>query len=267
MIPILKGNIGKVTILLLILFTSTFLVPILPFQDPLRISLDERLSPPSLQHPFGTDELGRDVFSRVLYGFATTIRVSIFALLSSLVIGVILGGVAGYLYGTWVDNTFNWVISFIFSLPFLLIMVSIMSLMKPDIFNAYIILTLIMWVNPARIVRAEVIRTKDLDYVTALKAFGASEIHTLSRAILPVCVQSAVIFSVSYLPEIIGLEAGLSFLGLGVQPPYPGLGKMIFDGLNYIYSAPWIALFPAAALFLLVLFINVILRFYGKQND
>ena len=131
-----------------------------------------------------------------------------------------------------------------------------MSLMKPNIFNAYLILSLIIWVNSARIVRAEVAATKNLVYVTALRAYGASETHILLRAIMPGCMQSAIIFSVSYFPEIIGLEAALSFLGLGVQPPYPGLGKMIFDGLNYIHSAWWLSFFPAAFLFLLVLLIN-----------
>jgi peptide/nickel transport system permease protein len=113
-----------------------------------------------------------------------------------------------------------------------------------------------MWVNPARLVRAEVLRTATLDYVTAARALGSPEPRILFRTILPTCLGSAVIFSVSYLPEVVALEAGLSFLGLGVQPPAPGLGKMIFDGLSFVYSAWWISLFPAAMLFLLVLVVN-----------
>jgi len=261
---ILKRNVSRPIFFLFILFSSTFVIPLLPLQDPLNIALDERLLPPSGEHPFGTDELGRDVLSRTVSGFATTVKVSIFALLSSLAIGIFLGGLAGYFYKTWVDDIFNWTVSFIFSLPFLLIMASIMSIMKPGIFKAYLILTFIMWVNPARIVRAEVIRTKNLDYVVATRAFGASEAYTLAYAILPCCIESAFIFSVSYLPEIIGLEAGLSFLGLGVQPPYPGLGKMIFDGLSYIYSAWWLSFFPAMILFVLVLVVNGFNFLYKK---
>ena len=262
-----KGPIAKVIILLTLLFASSFLVSLLPVQDPLQISLDERFSPPSLQHYFGTDELGRDVFSRVMNGYATTIKVSIFALVSSLGIGIVIGGSAGYFYKTWVDSVFIWVVSLIFSLPFLLVMAAIMSLMNPNIFNAYLILTLIIWVNSARIVRAEVAATKNLDFVTALRAYGAMETYILSRAIMPGCIHSAVIFSISYFPELIGLEAALSFLGVGVQPPYPGLGKMIFDGLSYIHSSWWLSFFPAAFLFLLVLLINVFVSAIQKTNE
>lgn len=172
---LIKGKLQYTLILLIILLSFTFLIPALPLTDPLSISLTQRLQPPSFQYPFGTDDLGRDIFSRSLHGFALTVKVSILALLSSLMIGVFFGGIAGYLYDTWVDKIFNWIISLIFSLPFLLVMASIMSLMEPNIFNAYLILTLIMWVNPARIVRAEVIKTVNLPYIIALRAYGASE--------------------------------------------------------------------------------------------
>jgi len=264
MMPSFRTGMVNLILFLSILVFSTFLVPKIPFQDPLFIALDEKLLSPSFTHPFGTDDLGRDVLSRVFHGYSITIRVSVFAILSSLIIGIILGGIAGYYYKSWLDNLFNWVVSLIFSLPFLLIMGSIMSLLKPSIFNVYIILSLVMWVNPARIVRTEVIRTKSLDYITALKAFGAPDSFILFRTILPVSLSSAFIFSVSYLPEIIGLEAGLSFLGLGIQPPYPGLGKMIFDGLKYIYSAWWISFFPATILFGIVLTTNYFIRYINK---
>jgi peptide/nickel transport system permease protein len=253
---ILKRDTFKIVSVLCLLFLSTFMIPVIPMQDPLAISLTERFSSPSFHHPFGTDELGRDLLSRTLSGAATTMKVSLFALLSSLFIGIIFGGIAGYLYQSWVDKMFNWIVSLIFSLPFLLIIVSVLSVIEANIFNAYLILTLIMWVNPARIVRAEVVRTRKQLYVTALRSYGASETHILFTAVLPVSIQSAVIFSVGYLPEIIGLEAGLSFLGLGVQPPNPGLGKMIFTGLNYLYSSWWISFIPAAFLCIIVLIIN-----------
>ena len=254
---ILNTSVTRGSVFLLTMMLSTYLIPLLPLQDPLHIVLEERLFPPSFpNHPFGTDELGRDIFSRSLYGFATTVRVSIFALLTSLGIGIFFGGLAGYLYKTWIDNVFNWIVSLIFSLPFLLIMASMMSLLGPSIVKAYMVLTLVMWVGPARIVRAKVIKTKNLDFVRVIRSFGASEVYILFHAILPVCIRSAFIFSVSYLPEIIALEAGLSFLGLGVQPPSPGLGKMIFDGLTYIHAVWWLSLFPAGLLFATVFLIN-----------
>lgn len=256
----------NIILFLFILFIIGILIPYLSFQDPLKMDLDKKLTKPSLQYWWGTDELGRDIFCRVLHGFSTTICVSIFALLSSLFIGICLGGIAGYLYGTLVDWIFNWVVSLIFSLPFLLIISSVMSVIKPGIFNAYIILTCIMWVGPARITRAEVIKTKNLSYVLASKAFGCLGWRILLLTIMPATVESAFAFSISYLPEIIGLEAGLSFIGLGVQPPYPGLGKMIFDGLNYIYSAWWMAFFPAMILFVTVMFINLFMV-WDKRKD
>lgn len=248
------------------IFVIAILVPNLSPHNPLEIDLNKKFIEPSLQHFWGTDELGRDVLSRALHGFSTTICVSIVALVSSLVIGICLGGIAGYLYNTWVDWTFNWIVSLIFSLPFLLIMASIMSIIKPDIGNAYMILTCIMWVGPARITRAEVIKTRNLGYVLSAKAFGYPEWHILLLTIIPATVESAFTFSISYLPEIIGLEAGLSFLGLGIQPPYPGLGKMIFDGLNYIYSAWWLALFPALSLFLIVMVINLFVMWDRRRS-
>ena len=255
-----KGKLViKIGIFLSVLLLVSVFIPYLSTQNPLEINLDIKLMSPSLYHLWGTDELGRDIFSRVLNGFSTTIRVSILALLASLVIGICLGGIAGYCYGTWVDWIFNWIVSLIFSLPFLLIMASSMSIAGPGIVNAYIILSLIMWVGPARITRAEVIKTKSLGYVITAKAYGYPGWRILLLTIMPATVESAFIFSISYLPEIIGLEAGLSFLGLGVQPPHPGLGKMIFDGLNYIYSGWWLAFFPAMTLFVTVLLINLFL--------
>ena len=262
-----KGKLViKIGIFLSVLLLISIFIPYLSPQNPLEINLDTKLMSPSLQHLWGTDELGRDILSRVLNGFSTTIRVSIFALLASLVIGICLGGIAGYLYGTWVDWIFNWSVSLIFSLPFLLIMASIMSITGTGIVNAYIILSLIMWVGPARITRAEVIKTKSLGYVVTARAYGYPGWRILLLTIMPATVESAFTFSISYLPEIIGLEAGLAFLGLGIQPPYPGLGKMIFDGLNYIYSAWWMAFFPAMTLFSLVMSINMFMSLSKRKR-
>lgn len=232
-------------------------LPFLASKDPLAIDLDARLLSPSKIYLFGTDDLGRDLLSRVLHGFSTTVTVSVAALVSSLMIGILIGLIAGYYYRRWPDALFNWVVNLIFSLPFLLVMAAVLSLTTPSLGKAYIVLTGIMWVGPARIVRAEVTKTLPLGHVVAERAMGSPEWRILKNSVLPVCVRSATIFSFTYLPEVIGLEAGLSFLGLGAQPPEPALGKMIFDGLNHLYSAWWIVLFPALALLLLVVAINI----------
>ena len=234
--------------------------------DPLKIHLEERLNPPGHKYLCGTDELGRDILSRILVGFSKTLNVSILTLFSSFFIGVIAGSVAGVFYGTFVDRAFNWVASMLFSLPFLLIIAAIMSLMEKNLFNAYLIMTAVIWVSPARIVRAGVIKAGSSEFVLAERAMGMPDWKILCRSLIPSSITPAFIFSFKYFPEIIGLEAGLSFLGLGVQPPQPGLGKMIYDSINYLHSAWWYALFPALLLFVIVLVSNLFYSRIGNQG-
>ena len=235
--------------------------------DPLGIHLLERLTPPDHTHFFGTDELGRDIFSRVLVGFSNTIKVSIMTLFSSFFIGLILGSIAGAFYGTLIDRVFNWIAAMLFSLPFLLIIAAVMSLMEKNLFNAYLVMTSIIWVSPARIVRAGVIKTMSAPFVLTERAMGMREWKILLRSLIPASIQPAFIFSFRYFPEIIGMEAGLSFLGLGIQPPHPGLGKMIFDSINYFYSAWWYAFFPAFFLFSVVCISNIFYRYFANKSE
>ncbi|RJX17052.1 MAG: ABC transporter permease [Desulforudis sp.] len=262
------NNSNRTILLALCLITVFFLViPWCSKYDPLVISMTERLLPPSQIHWLGTDDLGRDLLSRVLHGIALTLTVSVVALLSSLFIGALLGALAGYYYSRWPDRLFCWIADFLTSLPFLLVVAAILSVVGPGLVKAYAVLTAIMWTNPARIVRAEVIRTLLLDYVVAERAMGAPEWKILFVTVLPTCVDSAVLFSVGYLPEIVALEAGLSFLGLGVQPPQPSLGKMIYDSVTYIGTASWVALSPATALFLIVLIIQGVAWAVGTRRS
>jgi peptide/nickel transport system permease protein len=234
--------------------------------DPLEIHLVEKLTPPNEIYLCGTDELGRDILSRMLGGFSNTIKVSIMTLFSSFFIGVVIGSIAGIFYNTLIDRVFNWVAAMFFSLPFLLIVTAVMSVMEKSLFNAYLVMTAIIWVSPARIVRAGVITVKSRDFVLAERAMGMPEWMILFRSLIPATVQPAFIFSFKYFPEIIGMEAGLSFLGLGVQPPYPGLGKMIFDSINYLYSAWWYAFFPAFLLFVMVCLSNLLYRRISSES-
>lgn len=245
-------NPWQLVTVLAVLAILALLLPWIAPHDPLAVSIEGRLTPPDGAHWLGTDELGRDVLSRVLHGAALTVSVSIAALLTSLVIGVILGAGAGYFYNRWPDHVFRWVTDFTMAVPFIILIASVLSLTGPGVLKAYAVLAAIIWVSPARIVRAEVIKTLPLDYVLAERSIGTPEWQVLFFTVVPACFKTALIFSVGYLPEIIALEAGLSFLGLGVQPPHPGLGKMIFDGINFVSSAWWIAVSPAATLFLVV---------------
>ena len=230
-----------------------------PLPDPVAMKVTASLTPPGAPgHPWGTDELGRDVFSRAIHGLSATLRVSVLALVTAVAIGVVVGGAAGYLAGGGTDAVVNWLMDLVLSLPFLLVMAAVLSVTSPGLGNAYTVLAGIMWVHPARVVRAEVARRRKLGYVLASRALGVTELRILTLKLLPSAMRPAVLLSVSYLPEIIALEAGLSFVGLGAQPPDPGLGKMIFDGLPYIHSAWWLTVYPAVLLFITVLAINII---------
>lgn len=233
--------------------------------DPITIQLENKLISPGERFLCGTDELGRDIFSRILVGFSNTIKVSIMTLVTSFFIGIIAGSIAGFFYNTLIDKVFNWLAAMLFSLPFLLIIVSIMSLMEKTLFNAYMVMTAVIWISPARIVRAGVVKALSSEFVLAERAMGMPEWKILFRSLLPNSITPAFIFSFKYFPEIIGMEAGLSFLGLGVQPPHPGLGKMIFDGINYLGSAWWYAFSPALLLFVIVLLSNLFYSWIGNR--
>jgi peptide/nickel transport system permease protein len=226
--------------------------PIIPSQDPLAINLDNKLLAPSAQYLLGTDELGRDLLSRLLQGVSTTLGVSLAALIVSAFIGIVMGALAGYYHRRWFDTLFVGVANFLSSLPALLVVAAVLGVMGSSLVKAYIVLTALMWVAPGRIMRADVIRVSRLGYVSATRALGASDSYIIFKVILPNCVRGAILFSLSYFPEIIALEAGLSFLGFGIQPPQPSLGRMIFDGVGQLYAAWWMAFFPALALTMIV---------------
>jgi len=260
------NNIFYLIVFLTLLLLAGYVARYIPVHDPLALDLQNRLSAPDHTYIFGTDELGRDIFSRVVTGYGNTISVSVFAFVTSFLIGVLAGGVAGYYYNTMVDHAFNWIVTIIYSIPFILTIIAVSSVMEKNLVNAYLVLTAVIWVGPARIVRAGVIKAASSDFIKMERALGKSELAILFKSLVPLSVQPAFIFSFKYFPEIVGLEAGLSFLGLGVQPPHPGLGKMIFDGSGYLYAAWWYAFFPAVTLFMVVLMANGFVAMVNRKD-
>lgn len=245
LLPIIAG--------LLTLAGATQVMPFLAPHDPLQLDPTGALAPPGASHWAGTDELGRDVFSRVLSAVATTVTVSILALISALGIGIVVGAIAGYFHRRWPDRLLMWVADVLTAIPFLILVAGILALWGGGLAKAYAVLSLVMWTNTARQVRGQIIVMMPLEWVASHRLSGLRESTILFKRVLPNCLGPALLFSFAYLPEVIGLEAGLSFLGLGVQPPDPGLGKMIFDGTAYIGSAWWICVGPALALALVVI--------------
>lgn len=254
----MRAETQRALLAALVLFVAAVLFRVLPYQDPLAIDLSMRLLEPSSEHFLGTDDLGRDLLGRVVLGTSNSLLLSLLAIAAATLIGLVLGLVAAQ----WRDSYVDWLISgvgdVLMSLPFLLVIAGVLSVVGPSLQNAYVVLVAVMWVAPARVARAEATRMHSLKYVLAARGIGMSKWRINTHVIAPVCAESCVTFAFSYLPEVIGLEAGLSFIGLGIQPPTPSLGKLIFDGLNFVGTHWWLALSPAAFLVVCVLFIQAV---------
>lgn len=228
--------------------------------DPVRRSPDlaaDRLAPPSLAHPFGTDELGRDVFSRVLVGARVSLQVGFVAVGISLLAGVALGLVAGF-YGGRLDDLVMRSMDVLFAFPWILLAIAIVAVLGPGITNAMVAIGVVFTPIFARITRASVLSVREEIYVRAARSLGASDLRLLRRHILPNILAPIIVQTSISLAFAIINEAALSFFGLGVQPPAPSWGRMLAEGRGFIQQAWWMALFPGLAIFVTVLAFNLV---------
>lgn len=227
-------------------------------QDPAHIDLAVRLSPPSATHWFGADELGRDIFSRIIFGARISMLVGTCVVTFSLTLGLIIGAVAGY-YGGRVDRFVNIVVMNAFlSFPGILLAIAFVAFLGPGIFNVILALSLGGWVGYARLVRAQVLAVREREFVEAARALGASDRHILVRHILPNIIAPVIVQGAIGMAGAVLAEATMSFLGLGVPPPTASWGSMLSDGRSHLFDAPHLVLFPAAAVMLAVLAFNFI---------
>jgi peptide/nickel transport system permease protein len=248
--------IGVLLILLFVVF-ALFAQWIAP-QDPASIHLPTRLDPPSSIHWFGTDELGRDIFSRVIYGARISMLVGSCVVLASLALGLIIGSIAGY-YGGGIDRFVNVVLMNAFlSFPGILLAIAFIAFRGPGIFNLVLALSLGGWVGYARLVRGQVLAAREREFVEAARALGASDLRIIVRHILPNIIQPVVVQAAIGMAGAILAEATMSFLGLGVPPPTASWGAMLNDGRAHLFDAPHLVLFPALAVMLAVLSFNFI---------
>jgi len=227
-------------------------------QDPAHIDLPARLMGPSAAHWFGSDELGRDILSRIIYGARISMLVGTCVVATSLTLGLILGSIAGY-YGGFLDRFLNVVVMNAFmSFPGILLAIAFVAFLGPGLFNVVLALSIGGWVGYARLVRAQVLAVKEREFVEAARALGASDLRIIVRHILPNIIQPVIVQAAIGMAGAILAEATMSFLGLGVPPPTATWGSMLNDGRSHLFDAPHLVVFPAVAVMLAVLSFNFV---------
>lgn len=230
--------------------------------DPNETDLFRRLQPPGWSeggewaYLLGCDALGRDILSRIIYGARISIFIGLAVIFVATAIGILAGLAAGYLRG-WVDVVISRIVDILLGFPYLIFAIGLMAMMGPGLGNIILALAYKEWVIPARVVRGETLVTRELEYVEAARALGASRGHIMLREILPNVLSPVIVVATIRMAHVIILEASLSFLGLGVQPPTASWGSMVADGRAFILEAWWVSTFPGLAILLLVLAINV----------
>ena len=242
---------------LLILFIVVALfAPLFAPYNPAAIDLNHRLAAPEHTHWFGTDELGRDIFSRTLYGARLSLLVASSVVACSLLLGLILGGLAGY-YGGFLDTLLNvFVMNAFLALPGILLAIAFVAFLGPGLVNLILALSIGGWVGYARLVRAQVLAAREREFVEAARSLGAGDLRIFTRHILPNILQPIIVQSAIGMAGAVLAEATLSFLGLGVPPPAPSWGSMLNDARSHLFDAPHLVVFPAIAVMLCVLSFN-----------
>ncbi len=226
-----------------IIILAGLFAPLIAPYDPYHQDFMSALQPPSLVHPFGTDMIGRDVFSRVLYGIRIDMQIGFFTTYVPMIYGVAIGAAAGY-FGGWFDTVIMRLLDIFMAFPFLVLIIVVLSILGPGVHNIYIAVFLVAWTMYARLARAEMLVERNKDYILAARTLGFGPGRIIFRHALPNIINSSIVFSMADFVLNILLVSGLSFLGLGVQPPLPEWGAMIAEGRDFIFQAWWISTLP-----------------------
>lgn len=246
-------RVGAAVVILIV--GAAIVAPWLVAYDPASQELALRLEGPSERHWFGLDELGRDIVSRVLIGARVSLFVGFVVVGVSAIIGLAMGSIAGY-YGGRIDQVISRVMDILLAFPGLLLAIALVAVLGPSLGNVVLALTVIGWVGYARLVRGQVLRAREFEYVVAARALGAGTWRALTRHVLPTALPAVTVQATLGMAAAILSEAALSFLGLGVQPPTPSWGTMINGGRSHLLDAPHLTIFPGLFLALVVLGFN-----------
>jgi len=244
-------------LIVLSVFVIALLAPVLSPYDPAQIDVEKILVGPTQAHLLGTDELGRDILSRMIWGSRISLLVGFVAVGISIGIGILIGAVAGY-YGGWIDDVLMQLVDIMLSIPTFFLILAVIALVEPSIWNIMIVIGVTSWMGVARLVRGQFLTLNEMDYVTAARALGAKDGRMIFFHILPNAMSPVYVSAVLGVAGAILIESSLSFLGLGVQPPVPSWGSIITGGKDTMEIAWWISLFPGLAILTTVLGYNLL---------
>jgi len=239
------------------LFLVAVFAPVLIRHNPTTINAKDILSPPSAKYWLGTDDLGRDVFSRMVYGSRISLSVGFVAVGIATAIGLVLGALAGY-FGGWIDEVIMRFVDIMLTLPTFFLILAVIAFLNPNIYNIMIVIGVTSWMGVARLVRAEFLTLKERDFVTAAKAIGVSDMGVIFRHILPNAMAPVLVSATLGVGSAILTESSLSFLGIGVQPPDASWGNILTQGKDYIELAWWLSVFPGLAILITVMGYNLL---------
>jgi len=241
-------------VILIFLLLAIFAPYLTPYSFE-QIDLLNRKAPPTLKHPLGTDDLGHDVLTRLLYAGRISLTVGFSAAITSAVFGTLIGSLAGF-YGRWLDNILMRITDIMLSIPDLPVIIILARYMGGSVLGIVFVLTLFAWMGTARLVRGEILKLRNQDFTEAARAMGASDARILARHLIPNALAPVIVAATLTVGSAILLEAALSFLGVGIQPPTPSWGNMLQNAQGFIWTAPWLAVWPGAMIFLTVLCFN-----------
>ena len=244
-------------IIVLTLFIAAIFAPLLAPYDPNSINVKHILEPPGRTHPLGTDDLGRDILSRMIWGARISLAVGFVAVGISTIVGILLGAASGY-YGGWTDRVLMRFVDIMLSIPTFFLLLAVIAFLEPSIWNIMIVIGLTSWMGVSRLVRAEVLSSKEREFALAARAIGAGDLRMIFKHILPNSMAPVLVSAVLGVAGAILVESALSFLGIGVQPPTASWGNILTAGKDNIEIAWWLSVFPGLAILVTVLAYNLL---------
>jgi len=251
--PLTIIGLGIILILIIVAIFAPYIAP----HNPETMHLDKRLALPSEEHLLGTDELGRDILSRIIYGAGVALKIMFIVLAIDLPLGILLGLIAGY-FGGWIDEIIMRIADIFMAFPRLILAMAIGAALGPNLKNTMIAIALTMWPVYARLARGETLSIKERTFIEAERALGSSNLKILIFNILPLCFSTLIVRATLDMGNIIRIAAGMSFLGLGAQPPTPDWGLMVSSGRNFLINQWWVPTFPGFAILLTVFGFNLL---------